>query len=195
MMAVLQNAFANSSSSLMQSKMTGNIVFVLLPPLSHREFFLAYLLAAMARGVVVGAGVFVATHLVRRCADSAAGMGDRLRPRRQRRDGRARHHRRTSIPTRSTSSPLSRTSSSCRSRSCRGSSTRSIRCRRSGRRFRISIPIFYMVDGFRYGFFGQADVSPWLSSCDCRAWFPRLIIADSPPHPRRLQAAALTATV
>src|SRR5512142_3294877 len=48
MMSVLQNAFANSSSSIMQSKMTGNIVFVLLPPLSHREFFCAYLLAAMA---------------------------------------------------------------------------------------------------------------------------------------------------
>src|SRR3954462_13759625 len=61
MMSVLQNAFANSSSSLMQSKMTGNIVFVLLPPLSHREFFLAYLLAAMARGLVVGAGVFAAS--------------------------------------------------------------------------------------------------------------------------------------
>src|SRR5687767_13062053 len=60
MMSVLQNAFANSSSSLMQSKMTGNIVFVLLPPISHREFFLAYLLAAMARGLVVGAGVFLA---------------------------------------------------------------------------------------------------------------------------------------
>src|ERR1019366_10723403 len=51
MMSVLQNALANSSSSLMQSKMTGNIVFVLLPPLSHREFFFAYLLAAVARGL------------------------------------------------------------------------------------------------------------------------------------------------
>jgi ABC-2 type transport system permease protein len=61
MMSVLQNAFANSSSSLMQSKMTGNIVFVLLPPLSHQEFFGAYLLAAVARGLVVGAGVFAAT--------------------------------------------------------------------------------------------------------------------------------------
>lgn len=61
MMSVLQNAFANSSSSLMQSKMTGNIVFVLLPPLSHGEFFAAYLLAAVARGLVVGAGVLLAT--------------------------------------------------------------------------------------------------------------------------------------
>ncbi len=59
MMAVLQNAFANSSSSLMQSKMQGNIVFVLLPPISHREFFMAYLLAAMGRGLTVGAGMFL----------------------------------------------------------------------------------------------------------------------------------------
>ena len=61
MMSVLQNSFANGSSSLMQSKMTGNIVFVLLPPLSHREFFAAYLLAAVGRGVVVGSGVLLAT--------------------------------------------------------------------------------------------------------------------------------------
>jgi len=61
MMSVLQNSFANGSSSLMQSKMTGNIVFILLPPLSHREFFAAYLLAAVGRGVVVGSGVLLAT--------------------------------------------------------------------------------------------------------------------------------------
>jgi len=61
MMAVLQNAFANSSSSLIQSKITGNIVFVLLPPLSHWEMFAAYVLAAMVRGLVVGGGVFVVT--------------------------------------------------------------------------------------------------------------------------------------
>jgi ABC-2 type transport system permease protein len=61
MMSILQNAFANSSSSLMQSKMQGNIIFVLLPPLSHGEFFLAYLLAAIARGMVVGCGVFAGT--------------------------------------------------------------------------------------------------------------------------------------
>src|SRR6185503_9141296 len=61
MMSVLQNAFANASSSLMQSKMTGNIVFVLLPPLSYYEFFCAYLLAAVARGLVCGAGVLLVT--------------------------------------------------------------------------------------------------------------------------------------
>jgi ABC-2 type transport system permease protein len=61
MMSVLQNAFANSSSSLIQSKITGNIVFVLLPPLSYWEFFAAYVLAAVVRGLVVGAAVIVVT--------------------------------------------------------------------------------------------------------------------------------------
>ncbi|HEY0878030.1 MAG TPA: ABC transporter permease [Zeimonas sp.] len=61
MMSVLQNAFANSSSSLIQSKITGNIVFVLLTPLSHREMYSAYVLAAMVRGLVVGTGVFLVT--------------------------------------------------------------------------------------------------------------------------------------
>ena len=61
MMSVLQNAFANSSSSLIQSKITGNLVFVLLPPLSYLEFFLAYLLAAVVRGLVVGLGVLLVT--------------------------------------------------------------------------------------------------------------------------------------
>jgi ABC-2 type transport system permease protein len=60
MMSVLQNAFANSSSSLIQSKITGNIVFILLPPISHLEFFGAYVAASVVRGVVVGAGVAVA---------------------------------------------------------------------------------------------------------------------------------------
>ncbi len=61
MMSMLQNAFANSSSSLIQSKLTGNIVFILLPPLSPGEIFAAYLLASLVRAVAVGAGVFVAT--------------------------------------------------------------------------------------------------------------------------------------
>jgi ABC-2 type transport system permease protein len=61
MMSLLQNAFANSSSSLMQSKMTGNIVFVLLPPISYVEFFAAYVAAAALRGLVVGAGVLAVT--------------------------------------------------------------------------------------------------------------------------------------
>jgi ABC-2 type transport system permease protein len=61
MMSVLQNAFANSSSSLIQSKITGNLVFVLLPPLSHWEMFCAYVLASVVRGLAVGFGVFIVT--------------------------------------------------------------------------------------------------------------------------------------
>jgi ABC-2 type transport system permease protein len=61
MMSVLQNAFANSSSSLIQSKITGNLIFVLLPPLSPLDLYAAYVLGAMVRGLVVGAGVFLVT--------------------------------------------------------------------------------------------------------------------------------------
>ncbi len=59
MMSVIQNAFANSSSSIVQSKVTGNIVFVLITPLSHLQFFLAYVAAAVVRGLAVGLGVFL----------------------------------------------------------------------------------------------------------------------------------------
>jgi ABC-2 type transport system permease protein len=61
MMSVLQNSFANSSSSLTQSKITGNLIFVLLPPLSPLDLYGAYVLGAMVRGLVVGAGVFLIT--------------------------------------------------------------------------------------------------------------------------------------
>jgi len=62
MMSVLQNAFANSSSSLVQSKMMGNLVFLLLPPLSHAELFCAYVVSSMLRGIAVGLGVFAAAY-------------------------------------------------------------------------------------------------------------------------------------
>ena len=61
MMSVLQNAFANSSSSLIQSKVMGSVVFILLPPLSYVEFYLAYMGAAMLRGLMVGFGVLAVT--------------------------------------------------------------------------------------------------------------------------------------
>ncbi len=64
MMTMLQNAFANSSSSLIQSKITGNIVFILLPPLTPGDLFGAYLLAAVVRALGVGAGVFAAVLFV-----------------------------------------------------------------------------------------------------------------------------------
>ena len=59
MMSVIQNAFANSSSSLIQSKVTGSLIFILLPPFSALELFLAYTSAAVMRGLVVGFGVFL----------------------------------------------------------------------------------------------------------------------------------------
>ena len=63
MMSMLQNAFANSSSSMIQSKVTGNLIFVLLPPLSPAELYAAYVLGAMFRGSIVGVGVLAATLL------------------------------------------------------------------------------------------------------------------------------------
>ena len=64
MMSVLQNSFANASSSIIQSKVTGNLIFVLLPPLSPLDMYAAYVLGAMVRGLVVGLGVFVVTLLM-----------------------------------------------------------------------------------------------------------------------------------
>ena len=64
MMSVLQNAFANASSSLIQSKITGNLIFVLLPPLSPLDMYAAYVLGAMVRGLAVGIGVLVVTLFV-----------------------------------------------------------------------------------------------------------------------------------
>jgi ABC-2 type transport system permease protein len=59
MMTVIQNAFANTSSSLIQSKVMGSLIFIMLPPFSELEFFLAYVGAAVMRGLAVGFGVFL----------------------------------------------------------------------------------------------------------------------------------------
>jgi len=64
MMSVLQNSFANASSSLIQSKITGNLIFVLLPPLSPLDLYGAYVIGAMVRGLTVGLGVLVVTLLL-----------------------------------------------------------------------------------------------------------------------------------
>jgi ABC-2 type transport system permease protein len=162
MMSVLQNAFANSSSSLMQSKMTGNIIFVLLPPLSHLEFFGAYLLASVARGLVVGAGVFLATvwfvdlglaHPFWTIAFALAGSGvmgvlgiiagihsDKV-------DELAAFQNFIVLPL----TFLSGVFYSIHSLPPLWQALSHLN------------PFFYMVDGFRYGFFGQSDVAPWLS--------------------------------
>ncbi|MFA7438012.1 ABC transporter permease [Castellaniella sp.] len=59
MMSMLQNSFANPSSSLIQSRITGNLIFVLLPPFSHRQIFTAYLMASVVRGLAVGACIWM----------------------------------------------------------------------------------------------------------------------------------------
>ena len=59
MMTVIQNAFANSSSSLVQSKTLGNLFFILVAPISNLQIFLAYTAAAVARGLIVGLGVLL----------------------------------------------------------------------------------------------------------------------------------------
>lgn len=61
MMQVLQNAFANSSSSLIQARVTGSIVFLLLPPISYGAFWSAFVLASIVRGLAVGIGVLAVT--------------------------------------------------------------------------------------------------------------------------------------
>ncbi len=58
MMSIIQNSFANSSSSLIQSKMMGSLVFVLLSPISSLEFFIAFVAAAVVRGVLVALAVY-----------------------------------------------------------------------------------------------------------------------------------------
>jgi ABC-2 type transport system permease protein len=162
MMAVLQNAFANSSSSLIQSKVTGNIIFVLLPPLSYGEFFGAYVLAAVLRGVVVGAGVllttmwFVQLHYVSLAwialfalmggailgsLGMIAGIwADKF-------DQLAAFQNFIILPLTFLSGVFY---------SIHSLPTFWQRLSRFN-------PVFYMIDGFRYGFFGTSDVSPWLS--------------------------------
>ncbi|MFA7268239.1 MAG: ABC transporter permease [Sterolibacterium sp.] len=162
MMSVLQNAFANSSSSLIQSKVTGSIIFVLLPPISYRAFYLAYVLAAVLRGIAVGIGVMLATlwfaplHLqepfwivifallggsILGSLGMIAGIwADKF-------DQLAAFQNFIILPL----TFLSGVFYSIHS------------LPPFWQQVSHWNPIFYMIDGFRYGFFGVSDVSPWLS--------------------------------
>jgi ABC-2 type transport system permease protein len=60
MMAIIQNAFANASSSIMGAKMQGNIIDTLMPPLTANELILAYAMGGVTRGLVVGTSVTIA---------------------------------------------------------------------------------------------------------------------------------------
>jgi ABC-2 type transport system permease protein len=162
MMSLLQNAFANSSSSLIQSKVTGNIVFVLLPPLSHLEFFAAYVLAAAVRGLVVGAGVFLVTvifipvpvhNLLWVLAFALFGaailgaMGIIAGIWADKFDQLAAFQNFVIVPA----TFLSGVFYSIHSLPPFWQQVSHLN------------PFFYMIDGFRHGFFGASDVSPWLS--------------------------------
>lgn len=63
MMTMAQNAFANTSSSLVISKVQGNIVDVLMPPLSAMEIFAGYITGAVSRGLMVGCVTLTALYL------------------------------------------------------------------------------------------------------------------------------------
>lgn len=162
MMSLLQNAFANSSSSLVASKVTGNLVFLLLTPLSAWHWFVAYVGAAVVRGLVVGLGVlavsliFAVPPVVQPLwALLFAVLGSALMGAlgvvaglwSEKFEQMAAFQNFAVMPMTFLSGvfysinslpPFWQTVSHFN-------------------------PFFYMIDGFRYGFFGVSDVSPWLS--------------------------------
>lgn len=162
MMTVLQNAFANSSSSLIQSKITGNIVFVLLPPISYREFYAAYVIAAVLRGAMCGVGVLLAS-LPFASFDIAqpgwivafaliggaflASLGVIAGIWADKFDQLAAFQNFLIMPL----TMLSGVFYSIHSLPAFWQGVSHFN------------PFFFMIDGFRYGFFGVSDVSPWTS--------------------------------
>lgn len=59
-MSIVQNAFANSSSSLIMSKVIGYIIDIFTPPLGSAEIIIAYTIGSVLRGVLVGIAVSIA---------------------------------------------------------------------------------------------------------------------------------------
>ena len=162
MMSVLQNAFANSSSSLIQSKIMGNLIFLLLTPLSHWGWFFAYLLSSILRGLVVGAGVlavavwFAPLQLVAPWwiavfavlgAGLLASLGVVAGLWAEKFDQMATFQNFIIVPMTFLSGVFY---------SLHSLPPLWLHISRFN-------PFFYLIDGFRYGFFGHSDVSPWLS--------------------------------
>ena len=162
MMSVLQNSFANASSSLVQSKITGNLVFLLVTPLSPLAWFTAYVGAAMVRGLVVGLGVYVATlwfspiglvaplwtlvfTLLGACLMGSLGLIAGLWA--EKFDQMAAFQNFIVMPM----TFLAGVFYSVKSLPPFWLAASHLN------------PFFYMIDGFRYGFFGVSDVSPWIS--------------------------------
>jgi len=162
MMSVLQNSFANSSSSLIQSKITGNLVFLLVSPLSHWAWFVAYVGASVVRGLCVGLGVFLVTvwfappSFVQPLwiivfAALGAGMLGSLGLIAglwaEKFDQLAAFQNFIIMPM----TFLSGVFYSVKSLPGVWQQASHLN------------PFFYMIDGFRHGFFGVSDVSPWVS--------------------------------
>ena len=162
MMSVLQNAFANSSSSLVQSKIMGNLVFLLLTPLSQWSWFFAYVGSSVVRGLLVGAGVFIATAffatpvfvapwwivvfaVLGAAMLGALGLIAGLWA--EKFDQMAAFQNFIIMPM----TFLSGVFYSIHSLPAFWQGVSHLN------------PFFYMIDGFRFGFFGVSDVSPWLS--------------------------------
>ena len=59
MMQLLLNSFGNASSSFIQSKYTGNLIFILMAPISPLSMYMAYLISSIVRGLMVGLAVFI----------------------------------------------------------------------------------------------------------------------------------------
>ena len=162
MMSVLQNAFANSSSSLIQSKISGNLVFVLLPPISYQEFFWAYVLASMVRAIAVGLGVLAAAAwfvdlrlqaplwalaFALLCSGLLGTLGLVAGIWAERFDQLAGFQNFVILPLTFLSGVFY--------------SIHSLPPFWQG--LSHANPFFYMIDGFRYGFFGVSDVPPVVS--------------------------------
>jgi len=162
MMSVLQNAFANSSSSLIQSKITGNLVFLLVTPLSHWAWFVAYVGASIVRGLVVGGGVLLVTvwfvplqmaepwWIVTFAALGAGMLGSMgliAGLWAEKFDQLAAFQNFIIMPM----TFLSGVFYSVHSLPTVWQTASHLN------------PFFYMIDGFRRGFFGASDASPWLS--------------------------------
>jgi len=162
MMSVLQNAFANSSSSLIQSKISGNLVFLLVTPLSPWAWFSAYVGASVVRGLVVGLGVLMVTvwfappsfvepwwALVFALLGAAmmGGLGLVAGLWAEKFDQTAAFQNFLIMPMTFLSGVFY--------------SVHSLPAFWLG--LSHANPFFYMIDGFRRGFFGVSDTSPWVS--------------------------------
>jgi ABC-2 type transport system permease protein len=163
MMSVLQNAFANASSSLIQSKVMGNMVFLLLTPLRPIQIFTAYVGASIVRGVAVGLGVLLCTvwfvdmngisHVLWMLVFLLLGsallgvLGLLAGIWAEKFDQLATFQNFIIMPA----TFLSGVFYSIHS------------LPNFWQKATHFNPFFYMIDGFRYGFFGVSDVNPWLS--------------------------------